>query len=129
MTAKYPNLELIEYKFISKLKDIYPEIFVHFYPRVWVEVFEQTWPSTALGFGGCGGSAMTNAYTTVVTVHFSPKSMTEINIINKTPQFRGIYFDGKFAYIVEGEPPKEFFDDLKDRRMADVMVARARYTE
>ena len=31
-----------------------------------VSVFLETWPSTALGYGGMGGSAMTDAYTVIV---------------------------------------------------------------
>lgn len=33
-----------------------------------VAMFRETWGSTALGFGGMGGSAMTEAYTTVLMV-------------------------------------------------------------
>ena len=127
MTAKYPNLELIEYKFISKLKDIYPEIFVHFYPHIYMDVFRQTWASTALGFGGVGGSAMTDAYTTVVHVYFSSRSLTVTNTIEKIPEFHGVYFDGRFAYMIETEPKEEFFKDVKERNMASVDVAMERY--
>ena len=47
--------------------------------------FIQTWPSTALGFGGMGGSAMTSAYTTVVICKNNA----------------AIYFDGRLAYVIE----------------------------
>ena len=125
---EYPNLELIEYMFIQRLKAIYPEVFVNFYPRVWMDVFNQTWGSTALGFGGCGGSAMTDAYTTVVRVHFSPKSSTETNVIHKLPDFYGVYFDGRFAYqVYDDEVSDLFFQDLTARHMVDVQSAASRY--
>ncbi len=48
-------------------------------------MFPQTWGSTALGFGGIGGAAMTPAYTVVV----------------HGPRFeRAVYFNGSFAYMV-----------------------------
>lgn len=34
-----------------------------------VVLFEQTWGSTALGYGGLGGAAMTPAYSVVVSTH------------------------------------------------------------
>lgn len=34
-----------------------------------VQLFEQLWGSTALGYGGLGGAAMTYAYTVVVSSH------------------------------------------------------------
>lgn len=35
--------------------------------EVEVMIFNQIWGSTALGYGGLGGAAMTNAYTTICT--------------------------------------------------------------
>lgn len=52
-----------------------------------VYVFEQTWGSTALGFGGMGGQAMTTANTIVL-----------IPINNHQDCF--VYFAGRFAYSV-----------------------------
>ena len=49
--------------------------------------FEQTWSSTALGFGGIGGQAMTTARTYV----FIPVSVDEQCFV---------YFAGGFAYAV-----------------------------
>ena len=126
---KYPNLELIEYKFLSKMKYLYPLVFEHYYPHIYMDVFRQTWASTALGFGGVGGSAMTDAYTTVVHVYFSPRSSTVTNTIEKTPEFHGVYFDGRLAYMIETEPKEEFFKDVKERNMASVDVAIERYYE
>jgi len=57
--------------------------------------FPQTWGSTALGFGGMGGAAMTTAYTTVI-------------ICRKNA---AVFFDGRHCYSV---------DDFKDNFMEDV---------
>ena len=52
-----------------------------------VYIFEQTWGSTALGFDGMGGQAMTTANTIVL-----------IPINNNQDCF--VYFAGRFAYSV-----------------------------
>ena len=65
-------------------------------------MFPQTWGSTALGFGGWGGQAVTQEYTTVVK--FSPSKIY------------GVYFSDKFAYIVK-KPNKTFADDVNKREM------------
>lgn len=49
-------------------------------------MFTQTWGSTALGYGGIGGAAMTPAYTTVV---LGPQG------------HQVIYWNGNFAYMVD----------------------------
>ena len=63
-----------------------------------LHTFEQTWGSTALGFGGIGGQAMTTARTYV----FIP-----IGINQKC----FVYFAGSFAYAV----------DYSDKFMQDVL--------
>ena len=129
MVKGYPNLELIEYKFKQEIERRYPDIFKHYYTTVWMDVFRQVWASTALGFGGCGGSAMTEAYTTVVTVMLSPRSSITTNTIESNNEFFGVYFDGRLAYFLEDEPTKEFFDDLKNRNMVSVQKATERYVK
>lgn len=52
--------------------------------------FDQTWASTALGFGGVGGSALTTERTYV--------------FIPQIPQYNDkaiIYFGGRFAYVAD----------------------------
>lgn len=50
-------------------------------------MFPQTWGSTALGFGGIGGQAITNAYTIIVECEHTG--------------YRAVYFGGgKLAYLV-----------------------------
>lgn len=68
-------------------------------------IFEQTWGSTALGFGGIGGQAMTTANTYVfvpVTCH----------------QNCFVYFDGRFAY--QAPCSKSFMEDVRNHSMKSV---------
>ncbi len=66
-----------------------------------IVVFPQTWGSTALGFGGIGGKAMTTAYTVVVT---GPRGDA------------CIYFGGTFAYHVD-KPNHAFREALNNRNV------------
>lgn len=75
-------------------------------------VFDQTWASTALGFGGCGGDALTTRPTYVL-----------IPDVNQNKAF--VYFDGMFAYeccVNDG-----FRKDLENKNMASIQVAATRY--
>ena len=67
--------------------------------------FDQTWASTALGFGGVGGSAMTTARTYVLI----PESDEEKAYV---------YFGGEFAYRVPIN--NRFRFDLRAHSMASV---------
>lgn len=70
-----------------------------------IYTFEQTWGSTALGFGGIGGQAMTSATTYV----FVPVTCNQKCFV---------YFAGRFAYAVNYS--KEFMDDVLKCNMASV---------
>ena len=96
---KYPNLELLEYKAIIALGDDYKGADLQ------AEMFLQTWPSTALGFGGVGGSMMTPAYTTVFSDYLENVHL--------------VFFGEKLAYIIT-DPTDVFFEDLVKRNMASV---------
>lgn len=76
-----------------------------------INLFSQTWGSTALGFGGFGGMAITEAYTTV--------------ILYKPLDIYAVYFDGDFAYYVLN-PNEQFYHDLMGHKMASVN-AHAKY--
>lgn len=66
-----------------------------------VHMFPQTWGSTALGFGGIGGAAMTTAYTVIV----------------RGPQGDyAVYFSGRLAYHIEN-PERRFFEDIAKGQM------------
>lgn len=71
--------------------------------------FVQTWGSTALGFGGVGGQAMTDATTYV----FIPP----VNCKQKC----FVYFAGRFAYAADFS--QEFMNDVQKHDM--VPVSRA----
>lgn len=71
-------------------------------------MFPQTWGSTALGFGGIGGQAMTPAYTVIVESNFTGGFC--------------VYFGGRFAYRVKNLNQK-FRDDVARRYMVAVSEA------
>lgn len=76
-----------------------------------VYCFPQTWGSTALGFGGIGGAAMTTAYTVVV---IGPQ------------QDACVYFNGRLAYHVK-VPNDTFAFDLGRHLMRSVREATGVY--
>jgi len=86
---------------------IYPED--HF--MIEISAFLQTWSSTALGFGGVGGQAISAALTTVVIFWDS-----------ENPDFWSkayIYFGGRFAYSAH-PTNSDFIDDLANHKMPSV---------
>jgi hypothetical protein len=83
-----------------------------------VTVFAQSWGSTALGYGGMGGSAVTPAYTVIVS--YGP--------------IHCVYFGsgGQLAYAIDtneltGEGGVKFQEDMKEGCMADKRTATIRY--
>ena len=70
-----------------------------------VHIFEQVWGSTALGFGGMGGQAITTARTYV----FVPVTCDQKCFV---------YFAGKFAYAVDYS--EKFMKDVYDENMVAV---------
>ena len=128
MNARYPNLELLEYKarvalskdeeflknFEAKRKDN-----KYVYSEIAAVVFPQIWGSTCTGFDvtedgspTLGGCAMTKEYTTVLH-----ELATDIYII---------FFGEKMCYKVTNANV-EFFEDLKKRHMASLSEAKRRY--
>ena len=128
MNARYPNLELLEYKarvalskdeeflknFEAKRKDD-----KYVYSEIDAVVFPQIWGSTCTGFDvtedgspTLGGCAMTKEYTTVLH-----ELATDIYII---------FFGEKMCYKVTNANV-EFFEDLKKRHMASLSEAKRRY--
>ena len=77
-----------------------------------VRMFPQTWSSTALGFGGIGGQAITSAYTVVIT----------------SGDHAAVYFGGRFAYLVKDWGScEDFRKDLSATSMAAIDRAKKRY--
>jgi len=128
MNARYPNLELLEYKArVALSKD--EEFLKNFeakrknnkyvYSEIDAVVFPQIWGSTCTGFDvtedrspTLGGCAMTKGYTTVLH-----ELATDIYII---------CFGEKICYKVTNANAK-FFEDLQKRRMASLSEAKRRY--
>ena len=75
-------------------------------------MFPQTWGSTALGFGGIGGQAITSAYVCVI----------ESDLVG---QF-AVYFGGRLAYIIERANGK-FTEDVFNQRMVDARLGKVTY--
>lgn len=75
-------------------------------------MFPQTWSSTALGFGGIGGQAITSAYVCII----------ESNLIG---QF-AVYFGGRLAYVIE-RPNEKFWEDRSSQRMVDARLGKTIY--
>lgn len=128
MNPKYPNLELIEYKFTQMLgkdeewkKKVDELIKKNRYlrPDFSVTVFSQMWGSTCTAFDvmpdgspAMGGDAMTRAYTTVIE-----------ETLTKT---FGIFIGDTPCYMVSNAPD-EFYADLVEKNMASLSVAKKRY--
>lgn len=113
MRAEYPNLELLVYKATLLYKSL-PEPH-NIICKEKIDTFLQTWANTATGFdlhGGFSGQAITDEYTTVVTliVHVETCNGYELEY------FHVVFFGDTIAYY--GKLPNEqFFEDLKNRNM------------
>jgi hypothetical protein len=75
-------------------------------------MFPQTWSSTALGFGGIGGQAITSAYVCVI----------ESGLVG---QF-AVYFGGRLAYVIV-RPNASFMEDVARQRMVDARLGKVTY--
>lgn len=108
MRAKYPNLELIEFKCKEMAIELYPKADWDFY-NSYLDVFIQHWSTTARGFdfnGGFSGQAITPEYITVFSVY--DKDGNDYYIV---------CFGNDIAYDVLN-PNESFLKDLRDRNMA-----------
>ena len=116
---KYPNLELIEYITENTACELFEnELIMSTYHKFKMFVFPQTWNSTALGFDGCGGQAITEAYTTVVEMtSYKVKSGKDIkgkiHVISKEldDKVYAVFFDGRIEYMCLN-PNSEFFREV-----------------
>ena len=68
--------------------------------------FDQTWGSTALGFGGMGGQMMTTARTYIIV--YTNRAY--------------VYFGGRYAYKVPYPFNKAFEDDMAKHSLASVVA-------
>ena len=83
-----------------------------FYDLTVYSMFVQTWGSTALGFGGVGGQAITSAYVCII----------ESDLVG---QF-AVYFSGRLAYVIE-RPNQKFTEDITNHKMVDAKLGKATY--
>ena len=117
---KYPNLELIEYITDNNAIENFDVLNNSYYHRFNAYVFPQTWSSTALGFGGCGGQAITEAYTTVVEMSWSYIDKIDeirgLNLKESEDRIYAVFFDGILAYMCLN-PNEQFFEDLNNKCM------------
>ena len=98
---RLPCLPLIEDRFVNAVREHLAKD-IKYYPDIEMYMFPQMCGSTALGFGGIGGQAMTSAYTTVVAdVGYG---------------LYGVFFGEGLAYLVS-DPNDAFFEDLRNGRM------------
>lgn len=112
MRTDLPCLPLIQERFWNAIKDELSEEEKKYYPEFEMMMFKQTWGSTALGFGGIGGQAMTSAYTTVV--------------IDVYTGWCGVFFGERLAYAIKN-PNQKFYEDVHNRQMVDVSKRRIYY--
>ena len=90
--------------------------------------FLQVWPSTALGFGGVGGDAMTTRYTTVfrsyiLSYNFKNSEDSEYSRV-KGKYFYTVFFDSRFAYFIESDGKSEKIEyDIHKESMKSVKEA------
>jgi hypothetical protein len=83
-----------------------------FYDLTVHSMFPQTWGSTALGFGGIGGQAITSAYVCVI----------ESNLVGGY----AVYFGGRLAYVIN-RPNEKFAEDVERHRMVDANLGKSTY--
>lgn len=102
-----PCLPLIAERHINKIKALGVK---YDNPDLELIMFPQTWGSTALGFSGIGGQAMTGAYTTVV--------------LDDCELYYSVFFGERLAYTIY-DPAAAFFADLKSHKMKPVREAGA----
>ena len=100
MHTNFPCLPLIQERFYNAVKTQFPKELK--YPTYDIQMFSQVWGSTALGFGGFGGQAMTKAYTTIIK--------------EENTNLYGVFFGDRMAYVIEN-PTKEFFEDIQEHNM------------
>lgn len=113
---KLPNLELLQYKAESVLRELNQ---LAEFPEYDIDCFSQIWGSTCTGFDKtkegmplAGGSAMTKEYTTIVH--------------ELTNDIYLVFFGDRLCYKVE-KATKEFLKDLKDRNLKPLSEALVKY--
>ena len=126
---KYPNLELLEYICLQKIKELYADVVKEkrfFKARSYV--FPQTWPNTAIGMDlqqGFSGQAFTEAYTTVFRVKWCERK-DDGRFYDSLDEICVVFFGDNLAYSFLN-PNEYFFLDLTSYKMASQSEALTRY--
>ena len=107
MRDKLPCLPLIMERHCNAVKSMGVD---YKYPEVDMYMFPQMWGSTALGFGGIGGQAMTTASTVIVEDYQNG--------------YYSVFFGDHIAYLIEN-PNQTFFEDMSKQQMKPVSKSRA----
>ncbi len=131
MKARYPNLELIEYKFkqfvFSEGEGILKNTC---FPTFRADVFIQTWADTATGFNlksGFAGQALTDEYTTVIEMRWRVYTDDDKRKWRDCDDvIYGVFFGNELAYVFIN-PKEQFFEDLKNRKMLAQREAMGTY--
>lgn len=131
MNAGYPNLELVEYRFLRLVGEIFPDVRETLaFPTFEAECFPQTWPNTATGFdypGVCAGSALTREYTTVMTMRgFETSPDGRWTNRSSDVAIKATFFGNEPAYVLMN-PKGRFDEDVAGRNVASVSEAEERY--
>lgn len=105
--ANLPCLPLIMERHINAVRSRGEE---YKYPEVEMRMFKQTWGSTALGFGGFGGQAITAAYTVIVEDY--------------SEGWYSVFFGDRLAYLIRN-PNDLFFEDIRKENMKPCYQAGA----
>ena len=106
-----PCLPLIQERFLNAIKPHLSDD-EKLTPNVRLYLFPQMWGSTALGFPGVGGQAMTLAYTTV--------------ILDDSTGWTAVFFHESLAYKIKN-PNDIFYKDLYNFKMKSVMESIVYY--
>lgn len=122
MIARYPNLELIEYKFKEFIASQEIDILKNScFLKFRTDTFMQTWADTSTGFNiksGFAGQAFTDEYTTVIEMKWCTFESDDRKKwhSNEDDSIYGVFFGNELAYVFLN-PNERFFEDLKNRRM------------
>ena len=121
---EYPDFKMLENILMNNVLKSHPELKedIDLY-NFDIEMFPQTWSSTAGGFeepGMMSGQAMTTEYTSVI-------KLTIIRKDRKSFVYYGVFFGNKPAYMVEEPIKGKFFKDLKEHTIKSKYEAKKKY--
>lgn len=117
---RYPDLDFFENQLYGIILSEFPGFKGNvLYKGIDVEMFPQTWATTAGGFeepGMVAGQAITTEYTTVMRMSIWLKNESNEH------EFFGVFFGNSPAYLVN-DPTPQFLEDIKNRNMKSVYEA------